>query len=161
MMNETLDASKNYRPNVAAIVVSPAYPHKCQIFVAERIDIPEAWQFPQGGIDDGETPKEALLRELKEEIGTDNVDILAEYPSWISYDFPSNVAEKMKPFHGQKQRYFLVRIKNSTEINLATEHPEFSKFIYVDVEDTLKIVSHFKRNIYKKVIDYFKKTGYL
>lgn len=57
---------KKYRPNVAAIIVSPDYPNTCEIFIAERIDIEGAWQFPQGGIDEGETPLEALHRELLE-----------------------------------------------------------------------------------------------
>jgi len=70
------DKTKNYRQNVAAIVLSSSYPAKCEIFIASRIDIENAWQFPQGGIDEGETPNEALFRELKEEIGTNKVDII-------------------------------------------------------------------------------------
>ena len=56
------------------------------------------WQFPQGGIDEGESPKEALFRELKEEIGTDEVEILCECPKWIAYDFPKTISKKMYPF---------------------------------------------------------------
>ena len=74
------DNTKNYRPNVAAIVLSSSYPAKCEIFIASRIDVEDAWQFPQGGIDEGETPHEALFRELKEEIGTNEIDIIAEFP---------------------------------------------------------------------------------
>ena len=85
---------KNYRPNVAAIVLSSSYPAKCEILIASRKDIKDAWQFPQGGIDEGETPKIALFRELEEEIGTNNVEIIAEFPGWVSYDFPSGVAKK-------------------------------------------------------------------
>ena len=70
---------KKYRPNVAAIVVSPKYPSKVEVLIAKRSDV-DAWQFPQGGIDEGETPKEALVRELKEEIGTDEVEIVASMP---------------------------------------------------------------------------------
>jgi putative (di)nucleoside polyphosphate hydrolase len=160
-MQTEQDVKKNYRPNVAAIVLSSIYPQKCQIFVAERTDIRDAWQFPQGGVDEGEGLKEALLRELKEEIGTDDVDIIAEHPEWISYDFPITVAKKMYPYDGQKQRYFLVRLKKGATINLATEVPEFDKYIFVDVGKVIDVVSHFKRPIYKKVIDYFKQSGYL
>ena len=97
---------KKYRPNVAAIVLSSDYPKKVEFFIAERSDVADSWQFPQGGIDEGENPKEALLRELKEEIGTDQVEIVAEYPEWVSYDFPKTIARKMYPYDGQRQKYF-------------------------------------------------------
>ena len=86
--NITSNETKNYRPNVAAIVLSAKYPHTCEIFIASRTDVENAWQFPQGGIDEGESAKEALYRELEEEIGTRDVEIIAEYPKWVSYDFP-------------------------------------------------------------------------
>ena len=100
-----------YRPNVAMIIVSHNYPQKKEIFIASRNDLTDIWQFPQGGIDEGETPEEALFRELEEEIGTSDVNIIHEYPKWISYDFPPKIANKMKPFVGQKQKYFLGKIK--------------------------------------------------
>ena len=89
---------KKYRPNVAAVILSSLYPFKCEILVAKRVDMDDIWQFPQGGIDEGESPKQALKRELKEEIGTDKIDILDEYPQWLSYDFPANAAKKFYPF---------------------------------------------------------------
>ncbi len=90
--------SKNFRPNVAAIVLSAKYPEKCEVFIASRTDVENAWQFPQGGIDEGETSKEALFRELEEEIGTKDVEIIAEYPQWVSYEFPPAIAKKMQPY---------------------------------------------------------------
>ena len=90
-------SKKNFRPNVAAIILSSKYPQKCEIFIASRIDISNAWQFPQGGIDDGESIKEALFRELEEEIGTRDVEIIEEYPTWVSYEFPPIIAQKMYP----------------------------------------------------------------
>lgn len=152
---------KNYRPNVAAVIVSSNYPEKCEIFIAQRSDIPGAWQFPQGGVDDNEKPRDALFRELKEEIGTSEVDVIAEYPGWISYDFPETVAKKMYPFDGQKQKYFFVRLKKGAKIKLDTKTPEFVEYKFVSVGDLMEEVSHFKRPIYKKVINYFKKAGYL
>lgn len=107
--------TKTYRPNVAAIILSPKYPLTCELFIASRTDIKNAWQFPQGGIDKSETPKEALFRELKEEIGTNKVDIIAEYPEWISYDFPPQVVKKMYPYDGQIQKYFLVRLQEQRD----------------------------------------------
>ena len=80
---------KKLRPNVAAIILSSKYPAKCEDFIASRTDIPNAWQFPQGGIDEGENTKEALLRELEEEIGTKDIEIIAEYPTWVSLSFSS------------------------------------------------------------------------
>ena len=132
-----------------------------KIFIALRNDIKDAWQFPQGGIDDGESPKEALFRELKEEIGTDKIEILAEYPEWISYDFPVMVAKKMYPYDGQTQRYFLVRLKDDSVINLETEEPEFCEYKFVKYKEAFKYISYFKRPVYKQVLKYFKKEGYL
>jgi putative (di)nucleoside polyphosphate hydrolase len=152
---------KNYRPNVAAIILSSHYPKICELFIAERSDIKGAWQFPQGGIDGDEDAKTALFRELNEEIGTNKVEIIAEHPEWISYDFPDSVVHKMYPYDGQIQKYFLVRLKSSAEINLDTKSPEFSRFKFVSVSETLKRVSFFKRPIYKKVLTHFKKNGYL
>ncbi len=152
---------KKYRPNVAAVIVSSKYPLTSEIFIASRSDIKNSWQFPQGGIDEGETPKEALLRELKEEIGTNNIEILSEYPEWVSYDFPNIVAKKMYPFDGQIQKYFLVRLKNDKKINLKTKHSEFDKYKFIKSKDAFKHIVYFKRPIYKKVLKYFKKEGYL
>ena len=153
--------TKNYRPNVAAVIVSSAYPQEKKIFVAERNDISGMWQFPQGGIDAGETPHEALMRELEEEIGTNAIEIIGEHPEWISYDFPKHVAKKMQPFHGQTQRYFLVRLQDETLINLETEHPEFKDHKYVDVEDVIDVVAKFKKPVYTQVIEHFKREGLL
>ena len=100
----TKDNTKNYRPNVAAIVLSAKYPHTCEIFIASRTDVDNAWQFPQGGIDEGESAEDALYRELEEEIGTREIEIIAEYPQWVSYDFPPAIAKKMYPYDGQIQK---------------------------------------------------------
>lgn len=153
--------TNNYRPNVAAVIVSSNYPEEKRVFVAERSDISGMWQFPQGGIDSGETPEEALFRELEEEIGTAEIEVLGEYPEWVSYDFPKHVAKKMYPFCGQTQRYFLVRIKDETLINLETEHPEFKDHKYIEVESVLEMVAKFKKPVYEQVIEHFKKEGLL
>lgn len=155
------DKTKNYRPNVAAIVLSSSYPAKCEIFIASRIDVEDAWQFPQGGIDEGETPNEALFRELKEEIGTDEVDIIAEFPEWVSYDFPPSVASRMTPFDGQTQKYFLVKLHKGAKIDIDTEIPEFSQFKFVKTEKLNDYITFFKRTVYKKVLKYFKQEGYI
>jgi putative (di)nucleoside polyphosphate hydrolase len=152
---------KYYRPNVAAIIVSSEYPDKKEIFIAERNDLHSIWQFPQGGIDEGESSEEALFRELKEEIGTKKVEIIAQYPEWIAYDFPAHVASKMAPFAGQKQRYYLVRLKKDAVINLETKHPEFKAYRFVEIDTLFEHVAHFKKSIYEQVILHFKAEGYL
>ena len=156
-----MKSNKKYRPNVAAIILSPNYPLKCEIFIASRNDLEDTWQFPQGGIDKGESPKDALLRELREEIGTDKVEIIAEYPDWISYDFPNNTSKKMYPYDGQMQKYFLVRLKPEAKIDLKTKMPEFSEYKFVPYEEIFEHVTSFKKPVYQKVLSYFRKKGYL
>jgi putative (di)nucleoside polyphosphate hydrolase len=152
---------KNYRPNVAAIVLDSSYPLKCEILIASRIDIKDAWQFPQGGIDGDETPKEALFRELKEEIGTNEVEIIAEYPGWVSYDFPVSVAKNMAPYDGQTQKYYLVKLKKGAIVNINTELPEFGEYKFVKRAKLNEYITFFKRTVYKKVLKYFKEEGYI
>ncbi|WP_027327757.1 RNA pyrophosphohydrolase [Helicobacter pametensis] len=153
--------NKNYRPNVSAVVLTSRYPSSCEILIAKRLDMKDIWQFPQGGIDTGENPQDALRRELREEIGTDQIEILAQYPDWINYDFPSPVAHKFYPFDGQSQKYFLVRLKSDSLINIATENPEFSDYTFVKFDKIFDRIKHFKKPIYKQVLDYFKKEGFL
>lgn len=150
-----------YRPNVAMIIVSNSYPQKKEIFIAQRNDLTDIWQFPQGGIDKGEKVLEALFRELEEEIGTLKAKVVAEYPEWISYDFPEKIAKTMKPYKGQIQRYFLLKLKKSAKINLQTKHPEFLSYKFVSVDEVLDLTAHFKKPVYEKVINYFKEEGHL
>ncbi len=154
--------SSEYRPNVAAIVLSPDFENDRKFFLAKRKGIRRAWQFPQGGINEGESPQEALLRELKEEIGTNDVEILAEFPEWISYDFPNSKSDKKYPYKGQNQKYFLVRLKKEAIINLNYENaPEFEDFIFVTETELFKKALYMKRRAYKRVIEYFKKKGFI
>jgi putative (di)nucleoside polyphosphate hydrolase len=151
---------KRYRPNVAAVILSSKYPEKCEFFIAHRSDIKNAWQFPQGGIDEGETLHEALYRELKEEIGCNDVEILGEFPQWITYDFPKVARGKCYPYDGQTQKYFLVRLKENAKIDLnAYEIPESEEYEFVVYEELFKKVTYFKRKVYRKVIDYFIQEG--
>ena len=151
-----------YRPNVSAVILSSKYPEKCEFFIAHRSDIKNAWQFPQGGIDEGETPQEALLRELMEEIGCNSVEILAEFPEWITYDFPNVISNKMYPFKGQTQKYFLVRLREGAKIDLQAHHiPEFEEYDFVTHEELFRRVTYFKRRPYRRVIDYFMKEGFI
>lgn len=151
---------KIYRPNVAAVILSSEYPQKKEILIAQRNDIKGAWQFPQGGIDKGETPKIALKRELKEEIGTNDIEILFEYPEWISYDFPSYVLNKRaNKYAGQTQKYFLVKLNKEAKIDLYSYDNEFNAYKFVKYDEVLDFINHFKRETYEKVLTYFKKEG--
>lgn len=152
---------KKYRPNVAIIVLAPSYPFECKVLVAQRTDIKGVWQFPQGGIDEGESPQEAALRELKEEIGTNKVEIIAEHPSWLEYDFPESAAKKMAPFAGQSQKYFLVRLKPAANIDINTPKPEFDDYKFIKIEELDGLANDLKKDIYNKVIAHFKNEGYL
>jgi len=150
-----------YRHNVAAIVLSEEYPEKCEFMIARRKGMRRGWQFPQGGIDENESTEEALRRELREEIGTDEIEIIAEYPEWISYDFPKNAKNpKMYPFKGQRQKYYLVRLKENARIDLESyETPEFEEYKFVTGDELFKQVAFFKRKVYRRVIEYFTKEG--
>jgi len=150
-----------YRPNVAMILLSHNYPDKKEIFIAQRNDLSDVWQFPQGGIDEGEEVQEALFRELEEEIGTKSATIVAEYPEWISYDFPQKIAQKMKPFIGQTQRYYLLKLDKDAKIDINTEHPEFDAYKFVGVDEVLDLSASFKQDVYEKVLNYFKDEDYL
>ena len=150
-----------YRPNVAMIIVSDNYPQKKEIFIAQRTDLFDVWQFPQGGIDEGESVEVALFRELEEEVGTAKATIVAEYPDWISYDFPEKISLKMKPYKGQTQRYFLLKLEKDAVINLDTSHPEFSDYKFVSVDEVLNLTADFKKPVYETVVNYFKKEGLL
>jgi putative (di)nucleoside polyphosphate hydrolase len=156
-----MSKKSEYRPNVAMIIVSHNYPEKKEIFIAQRNDLLDIWQFPQGGIDEGEEVVEALFREMEEEIGTAAAKIVAEYPEWISYNFPDKIAKKMKPYKGQTQRYFLMKLKKDAKITLETKHPEFIDYKFVGVEDVLNHTAHFKKPVYESVINYFKSEGLL
>lgn len=133
------------------------------VFIGQRCDVSnEAWQMPQGGIDPGETPRAAALRELQEEIGTDNVDVIVGTRDWLSYELPPELLERMPNprWRGQTQQWFLMRFRGADdEINVATEHPEFSAWRWVPADHFLDLVVPFKRELYRRVLEEF--TSYI
>ncbi len=144
-----------YRPGVGIVLLNAVG----AALVARRIDTAEdAWQFPQGGIDDGETPLIAAWREMKEEIGTDQADLLAESAGWVTYDLPPDVADRVwhGRFRGQRHKWFAFRYTGRDgDINLATEHPEFSAWRWMDLADVPGVIVPFKRALYEHVVAEF------
>ena len=126
-----------------------------QIFVAKRIDNPnDFWQMPQGGIDKGENPMEAALRELKEETSIKSVKLIRQINDEITYYLPDSllgIIWKGK-YKGQTQKWFIMRfIGNDKEINLKTKYPEFLEWKWTDIESITEKVVDFKLHVYEKI----------
>lgn len=144
-----------YRPCVGIMLMNA----DDQVFVARRIDQQvEAWQMPQGGIDAGEDPETAVFREMKEEIGTDNAEIVAVTEDWINYDLPDELIGKVWKgrYRGQTQKWFLLRFNgDDSEIDIETEHPEFNAWRWASFNDLTDLVIPFKRESYQQVMAAF------
>jgi len=126
-----------------------------QVFCGQRLgNKAEAWQLPQGGIDEEETPIEAGFRELKEETSIVNVEFVSEYPEWLNYDIPLPLANDLweGKFRGQTQRWLLFSFTGiDNEININTSHPEFKNWEWINpTQLPLKAIS-FKQEIYSKI----------
>jgi putative (di)nucleoside polyphosphate hydrolase len=132
-----------------------------QVFVARRIDLPavSAWQMPQGGIDPGETPQQAAMRELAEEIGTGKAEIVAESRGWMTYELPAQLAAMAwgGRYRGQRQKWFAMRFTGcDADIDLATAHPEFDAWRWVMPEQLPDLIVSFKRQLYIDIVTEFR-----
>ncbi|MEM6384678.1 MAG: RNA pyrophosphohydrolase [Pseudomonadota bacterium] len=146
-----------YRPCVGVVLANA----NGLIFTGERIDTPGAWQMPQGGIDDGEAPEAAALRELEEETGlpANLVTIEAEHPAWVTYELPPHLIGKLWKgrFRGQKQKWFLFRFKGpDTAIDIARHDHEFARWRWSDADQVLRDIVPFKRAVYEQVVEHFR-----
>ena len=138
-----------YRQNVGVMLARP----DGLVFVGDRIDTPGAWQMPQGGIDPGETIREAGLRELEEETGVPPslVTVEAETGDWLRYDLPAELRHKLwkGKYRGQEQKWILARFHGAdSDIRLDAGHPEFQAWQWVRPEESLKLIVPFKRDVY-------------
>lgn len=145
-----------YRPCVGICLLNP----DDQVFVGRRIDtLVEAWQMPQGGIDPGEDPEDAALRELEEEIGTRNCRIIGRTRDWLSYDLPPDLVGKVWKgrYRGQKQLWYAARfLGRDEEIDLRTRHPEFEAWKWVPLETLPELIVPFKRVLYHRIVEEFR-----
>ncbi len=143
-----------YRPNVGAVLFN----REGLILVARRADMPNAegapggWQLPQGGMDEGEDPRVAVLRELAEEIGTGRAEIIAEHPDWFTYDLPQELIGIALGgrYRGQRQKWFALRFTGvDADIRLDLDpHPEFDAWRWVKLAELPGLAVPFKRAIY-------------
>lgn len=147
-----------YRPCVGIMLCNA----QGGVFAGQRLDnYADAWQMPQGGIEKGEDPEVAALRELTEETGipSDAVEVVTRTQDWIPYDLPTHLIPKLwnGKYRGQKQIWFLMRFLGSDDqINIETEHPEFSRWCWMPSGDLLDRIVPFKRETYERVIREFQ-----
>lgn len=145
---------KNYRKGVGMVIVNS----DSQFFLGKRIG-KEAWQFPQGGIDNGESPKDALYRELHEETGieSEKVEILSISNKWLVYHIPHIFQRAKRKFDGVMQKWFLLKfLGNNNDVNLnALGHAEFDAWKWGDRKTAINSVIRFKRAVYISILDEF------
>ncbi len=150
-----------YRPCAGIMLAN----REGRVFVGQRLDAadslyPDAWQMPQGGIDEGEDPETAALRELQEETGVlaDHVQIIGRTKEEYFYDLPEELLGKIwkGKYRGQRQSWFLMRFTGEDDhIDIETEHPEFSKWKWTEPKELPDIIVPFKRDLYRSVLDEF------
>ena len=146
-----------YRPCVGVVLANK----DGLIFTGERIDTPGAWQMPQGGIDNGETPEAAALRELEEETGlpAHRVTVVAQTQDWVYYDLPDHLVGKVWKgrYRGQKQHWFLLRFQGvDTDIDITKHDHEFARWRWATADQVLSDIVPFKHKVYDQVIAEFR-----
>ncbi len=146
-----------YRPCVGVMLANA----RNEVFVGQRIDSDTAaWQMPQGGVDEGEAPRDAALRELWEETGVKAhlVTVEAESNGWLPYDLPHDLVPNIWKgrYRGQEQKWFLLRFAGQdADVNIATEHPEFSEWRWLVAGELVENIVPFKRAVYERVLEEF------
>ena len=133
-----------------------------EVLVGKRLDHPSGfWQMPQGGIDELEKPKEAVWREMMEEIGTNKAKLIKESNQWVKYDIPADTLKTLPWGHiykGQIQKWFVFQFTGTdSDINVRTENPEFSEWKWTNIDSIIDNIVPFKREVYSKILQEFKK----
>jgi len=147
-----------YRPCVGCMVIN----RDGHVFVGRRLkqEAGEAWQMPQGGIDEAEDARVAALRELEEETGITKAKIIAEVPQWLTYDLPADLIGKALKgkYRGQRQKWFALRFTGGAkDIDLnAHKHVEFDEYRWVEIDEVVRLIVPFKRQVYQSVVDTFR-----
>lgn len=145
---------KDFRRGVGIMLLDP----RNRVFVGRRIDTPGAWQMPQGGIDKGEKPRDAALRELKEEVGTDKAEIIGETREWHLYELPGEIHRQAwgGRYRGQAQKWFAMRfLGTDADIRLDAHHPEFDAWQWTTRAELIARIVAFKRQLYLDVLKEF------
>ena len=146
-----------YRPCAGVMLLN----REGKVFVGQRIDTTvEAWQMPQGGIDEGEDAEQAAIRELGEEIGVtpDKVALVTVAPHELFYDLPPDLIGKVwkGKWRGQRQRWFLYRFHGEdSDVDIATAHPEFNAWRWIDPAELPRVIVPFKKALYEQVLAAF------
>ena len=147
---------KPYRNCVGLLVINK----NGDVFIGKRIDSNlNAWQMPQGGIEADEDPKTAGIREMEEEIGTKNAELIGEMSEWLNYDIPENLSHRLwnGKYRGQTQKWLAFKfLGDDSEINIKTKVPEFKEWKWENHKNLPSLAVPFKRDIYKKVIKEFE-----
>ena len=149
-------SEKNYRPCVGIVLINNG-----SIFAGQRLDYKsDAWQMPQGGIEENESPIKAAIRELKEETGIKkkHIKIILESKNWINYDLPKELIPKLwnGKFVGQSQKWYAMEFLGSdSDIDINTKNPEFSKWQWMTKNKLLDSIVPFKKRVYENILSQF------
>jgi putative (di)nucleoside polyphosphate hydrolase len=146
--------SSEYRPGVGIMLLN----RNNRVLVGHRRK-PKglSWQMPQGGIEPGETPLDAALRELREEVGVSDVEILAESRIWLCYDLPDNLVGSVwqGKWRGQRQKWFAMRLRGS-DADVKVDGHEFDDWKWVRIGELAELIVPFKRDVYLSVLAEFR-----